>query len=166
MNARKLAELAMLTAVALIIFVVELQIPNPIPIPGVKLGLANVITVYAVYRYRAREVLLVVLCRIILGSIFGGNMMALLYSLAGGLLCLVGMLLFKRILSLNYIWICSVFGAVFHNIGQVAIACLIAGWGMVVYLPFLLLSGGLAGVFTGGCAQLVLHRISGREAGM
>lgn len=158
MKAKKLTELAMLTAVALIIFVVELQIPNPIPIPGVKLGLANIITVYAIYRYRAREVLLVVLCRTILGSIFGGNMMALFYSLAGGLLCLVGMLLFKRVLSHKHIWLCSVFGAVFHNIGQITVACLIAGIGMLVYLPFLLLSGCLAGAFTGGCAQIVIRR--------
>lgn len=166
MKAKKLTELAMLTAVALIIFVVELQIPNPIPIPGVKLGLANIITVYAIYRYRAREVLLVVLCRTILGSIFGGNMMALFYSLAGGLLCLVGMLLFKRVLSHKHIWLCSVFGAVFHNIGQITVACLIAGIGMLVYLPFLLLSGCLAGAFTGGCAQLVVQRISGQETEM
>lgn len=148
----------MLTAVALIIFVVELQIPNPVPIPGVKLGLANIITIYAIYRYRAQEVLGVVLCRTILGSIFGGNMMALFYSLAGGLLCLVGMLLFKRILSQKHIWLCSVFGAVFHNIGQITAACLIAGIGMLVYLPFLLLSGCLAGAFIGGCTQIVIRR--------
>ena len=112
MKAKRLTELAMLTAVALIIFVVELQIPNPIPIPGVKLGLANVITVFAIYRYKAREVLLIVLCRTILGSVFGGNMMALFYSLAGGILCFLGMLFFKRILSQKYIWLCSIFGAV------------------------------------------------------
>lgn len=163
MNTKKITELAMLTATALIVFVIELQIPNPIPIPGVKLGLANIITVYAVYQYRAREVLLVVLCRTILGSIFGGNMIALLYSLAGGLLCLVGMLFFKRIFSPNCIWLCSVFGAVFHNIGQISVACLIAGLGMLVYLPFLLLSGCLAGAFTGGCAQLVISRSKTRE---
>ena len=80
------------------------------------------------------------------------------YSLAGGLLCLAGMLFFKRILSQNCIWLCSVFGAVLHNIGQIAVACLIAGLGMLLYLPFLLLSGCLAGVFTGGCAQLVISR--------
>lgn len=163
MKAKRLTELAMLTAVALIIFVVELQIPNPIPIPGVKLGLANVITVFAIYRYKAREVLLIVLCRTILGSVFGGNMMALFYSLAGGILCFLGMLFFKRILSQKYIWLCSIFGAVFHNIGQITVACLIAGTGMLIYLPFLLLSGCLAGVFTGGCAQLVVQRISGQE---
>lgn len=163
MKTKRLTELALLTAVALIILVVELQIPNPIPIPGVKLGLANIITVYAIYRYRAREVLLVVFCRTILGSIFGGNMMALLYSLAGGLLCLVGMLLFKRVLSSNYIWLCSVFGALLHNIGQIAVACLIAGLGMLIYLPFLQVSGCLAGAFTGGCAQLVLYRLKNNK---
>lgn len=117
MNTKKLTELSLLTAVALIIFVVELQIPNPIPIPGAKLGLANIITVYAVYQYRAKEVFLIVIVRILLGAFFSGNMMALLYSLASGLLCLTGML---------------------------------------AYFPFLLVSGCLAGAFTGGCAQLVL----------
>lgn len=158
MKAKKLTELSMLTAVALIIFVIELQIPNLIPIPGVKLGLANIITVYAIYHYRGQEVLLIVLCRTILGSVFGGNMMALFYSLSGGLLCLAGMLFFKRILSPKYIWLCSVFGAVFHNIGQIVAACLIAGWGMLAYLPFLLLSGCVAGTFTGCCAQLITTR--------
>ena len=146
----------MLTAVALIIFVVELQIPNPIPIPGAKLGLVNIITVYAVYQYRAKEVFLIVIVRNLLGAFFSGNMMALLYSLASGLLCLTGMLFLKKVIPQKYIWLCSVFGAVFHNLGQTIVACLIAGWGMLAYFPFLLVSGCLAGAFTGGCAQLVL----------
>ncbi len=158
MKARKLTELALLTAVALVIFVVELQIPNPFPIPGVKLGLANIITVFAVYHYRAREVFLIVFVRIFLGSIFSGNMLVLLYSMAGGLLCLVGMLLLKRLIPEKYIWICSVLGAVLHNIGQIAAACLIAGWGMMLYFPFLLVSGCLAGAFTGVCTQLVVRK--------
>lgn len=151
--------MALLTAVALIIFVVELQIPNPIPIPGAKLGLANIITVFAIYHYRAREVVLIVFCRTVLGSIFGGNMMALFYSLAGGLLCLAGMWLLKRILSQKYIWLCSVFGAIFHNVGQIIVACIIAGMGMTIYLTFLLVTGCLAGAFTSGCAQLVIYRL-------
>lgn len=159
MKAKKLTELALLTALALIIFIVELRIPNPIPIPGVKLGLANVITVYALYHYRAKEVLLIVLVRIVLGSIFGGNMMAMLYSLAGGLLCLAGMLLLRRVISERYIWLCSVFGAVLHNIGQIIVAILITGTlAIIAYLPFLFVSGCVAGAFTGGCAQLVIKR--------
>ena len=160
MKTGKTVQLALLTALALIIFVVELQIPNPFPIPGVKLGLANIITVNAVYHYRAREVFLVVLIRILLGAVFSGNMAAMLYSLAGGMLCLVGMLPLKRLLSEKYLWVLSVLGAVFHNIGQIAAACLIAGWGVLAYLPFLLVSGCLAGAFTGVCAQLVVRRIA------
>ena len=166
MKAGKLAGLAMLTALALVIFVVELQIPNPFPIPGVKLGLANIITVYAVYHYRAQEVFLLVFMRILLGAFFSGNMMALMYSMAGGMLCLVGMLLLKRLLPEKYIWICSVLGAVFHNIGQIAVACLVAGWGMLLYLPFLLVSGCLAGAFTGACAQFVIRRARKRETAL
>ncbi len=151
MKTKKLTELALLTVVALIIFVVELQIPNPIPIPGAKLGLANIITVYAVYHYGAREVFLIIIVRVLLGSFFSGNMMALLFSLAGGLLCLVGMLVMKKAISKKYIWLCSLFGAVFHNIGQIVIACLIAGWGMqsnggvALWEQFYILDGDLVG---------------------
>lgn len=160
MRAKKLTELALLTTVALIIFVVELRIPNPIPIPGVKLGLANIITVYAVYHYRAKEVFLIVLVRILLGAVFSGNIMGLLYSFAGSLLCLTGMLLLCRLIPPKYIWTCSVFGAVLHNVGQIIVACLIAGWGLLVYFPFLLVSGCIAGAFTGMCAQVIIGRIN------
>ena len=159
MSVKKLTRLALLTGVALIIFVIEMQIPNPFPIPRIKLGLANIITVYAVYHYRAREVVLIVLARILLASIVGGNMMALLYSFAGSVLCLTGMLLLKRIIDEKHIWIGSVFGAVLHNIGQIAVAVLILGMSVIVYLPFLLVSGCLAGAFTGMCAQLVIKRL-------
>lgn len=159
MNVKKLTRLAMLTGIALIIFVVEMQIPNPFPIPGVKLGLANVITVYAIYHYHAREVIMIVLVRLLLASIFGGNMMAFLYSLAGSVICLAGMLLLKKVIDEKHIWIGSVFGAVLHNIGQILVAVLILGASVIVYLPFLLVSGCLAGAFTGVCAQLVIHRL-------
>lgn len=163
MKAKQLTQLAMLTGVALIIFIVELQIPNPFPIPGIKLGLANIITVYALYNYRAGEVMMIVFVRIFLAAVFGGNMMALLYSFAGSVLCLAGMLLLKRIIDEKHIWIASVFGAVLHNIGQMTVAVLILGFGVLAYLPFLLVSGCLAGAFTGGCAQIVIKRIKGCE---
>ena len=148
----------MLTGIALIIFVLELQIPNPFPIPGMKLGLANIITVYAVYRYHAREVMMIVFCRIFLASVFSGNMMALAYSFVGSILCLAGMLLLRRVIHEKYLWISSIFGAVLHNIGQVTVAALIMGMGVFVYLPFLLVSGCLAGGFTGVCTQLIVNR--------
>lgn len=164
MKAEKLAKLALLAALASIIFILELRLPNPIPVPGVKLGLANIVTVYAVYHYRAREVFMIVFVRILFGAFFGGNMIAFFYSLAGGILCLAGMLCLRRAIPEKYIWLCSVFGAVLHNIGQISVAILITGTPAVIaYLPFLLVSGCAAGAFTGGCAQLVMRR--GRDAG-
>lgn len=159
MKVKKLTELALLTAIALIIFAIELQIPNPFPIPGIKLGLANIITVYAIYRFRACEVMMIVFCRIFLAAVFSGNMMALAYSFTGSVVCLAGMLLLRKIIDKNHIWLASVFGAVLHNVGQITIAILIMGMGMLVYLPFLVVSGCLAGAFTGGCAQLVIGRV-------
>lgn len=157
---RRLTELSLLTAVALIIFVIELQIPNISPIAGVKLGLANIITVFGVYKYRAGEIALVLLARILLGSIFSSNPSAILYSLAGGMLCLLGMLLLKRIIPENHLWICSVLGAALHNIGQIFAAFLIMGMPSVfMYLPFLLVGGCVAGALTGLCAQILVKRL-------
>lgn len=160
MKAKRIAELSVLTAVSLIIFIVELQIPNPFPIPGIKLGLANIITVFAVYHYKAYEVAMIVTVRLLLGSAFSGNFMALIYSASGAFLCLIGMLLLKRIIDEKHIWIASVFGAVLHNTGQMIAAVIVTQTvEIVAYYPFLLVSGCLAGAFTGLCAQLIMPRI-------
>ena len=163
-DAKRLALLGILTAVALIIFIVELQIPNPFPIPGVKLGLANIVTVYAVYRYRPSEVAVMTGVRILLGSVFSGNIMALLYSACGSLLCLLGMLLLRRVIDEKHLWLASVFGAVLHNTGQMAAALLVTQTpSLLFYYPFLLVSGCLAGLFTGLCTQLILPRIKAMD---
>ena len=155
----KLTELAFLTTVALIIFVIELRIPNLIPLPGVKLGLANIITIFAIYHYKPGETAMIVFSRILMGSFFSGNVMAMLYSVAGASLCLGGMLVLKKIIPERYLWMCSVLGAVLHNVGQIIVACLIAGMGVIAYFPFLLVSGCIAGCFTGMCAQQVISRL-------
>ncbi len=160
MNIRRLTELALLSSVALIIFVIELRIPNPFPIPGVKLGLANIVTVYAVFRYRPSETAMIVTVRLLLGAMFSGNPSALLYSAAGAIACLCGMLLLRRSLPEKQIWLCSVIGAMFHNIGQITAAViLMQSCGVIAYLPILLVTGSLAGAFTGLCTQLLLYRI-------
>lgn len=159
MKTRKLTELALLATIALTIFLVELRIPNPIPIPGVKLGLANIVTVYAVYRYRPGEVLLLVMTRILLGAILGGNLMSLLYSMAGGLLCLTGMIPLHHIIPGRMLWTGSVLGAVLHNVGQITVAVWVTRMpGVIAYLPILLVTGCCAGAFTGLCAQFILKR--------
>ena len=159
MKAKKLAELSMLTAVALIIFIVELRLPDLTPVQGVKLGLANIITVYAVYKYKAKEVFLIVLSRVILGSLFSANFSVILYSLAGALTCLVGMLLVKKLIPANYMWLCSIIGAVLHNTGQTAMAVLLMRtFAAAANYPILIVTGCIAGLFTGLCAQFVLKR--------
>ena len=156
---KRLTELALLTAAALIIFVVELQIPYPFPIPGIKPGFANIITVYAVYHYRAHEVAMIAAVRILLGAVFTGNFMALIYSAAGTMLCLLGMIPLKKVLDERHIWMTSVLGAVLHNTGQMTAALLIMQTPqLLVYYPFLLVSGCIAGAFTGLCAQFVTIR--------
>ena len=164
MNTKMLTRLAMLTALALIIFIVELQFPDIIPIPGVKLGLANIITVYAVYKYKAGEVAMIVVTRVVLGSFFGGNISAMMYSMAGALMCLAGMLLIKKIVPVNYIWLSSILGAMLHNTGQMIVAVLVTKTFSVASLyPFLIVSGCIAGAFTGLCAQFIIKRNIGKE---
>ena len=160
MSVKRLARLAVLTAVSLIIFIIELQIPNPFPIPGIKLGLANIITVYAVYRYRAVETAMMVGVRITLGAVFCGNVTALLYSACGSALCLLGMLLLRHIIDERHLWMASVCGAVLHNTGQMAAALLVTQTpALLLYFPFLVAAGCLAGAFTGLCAQLIMPRL-------
>ena len=164
MRTKRLTELSLFTAAALIIFIVELQIPNPFPIPGIKLGLANIITVYAVYHYRPHEVALIVAVRLILGTVFSGNITALIYSAAGGFLCLLGMLLLKKLIDEKHLWMSSVLGAVLHNTGQMAAALIVMRTPqLLLYYPFLLVSGCLAGAFTGLCAQLITARLKNRR---
>lgn len=159
MSAKKLTELSLLTATALIIFIVELRIPNIVPIPGVKLGLANIITIYAVYHFKASETAMLVMVRIFLGSIFGGNVSALIYSFSGAVLCLLGMLLLRRIIPINYIWLCSIIGAILHNVGQISAAVFVTRTTAVLsYMPILVVSGCIAGLFTGLCAQIIVKR--------
>ncbi len=165
MSAEKIAKTGLLTALALIIYVIEAQIPPLVPIPGVKMGLANIITVYAVFRLSPKEALMILLARIFLGSVFAGSAMSFAFSLAGGLCCILVMLLLRRIFSLDQIWVCSVFGAMAHNFGQMAAALAVYRTaGLLIYLPALLLFGIIAGAFTGLAAQYVIKR-AGRDGG-
>ena len=164
MKAKKLTRMALLTAIALILFLVEAQLPPLAPIPGIKLGLANVITVYAMFVLSPGDTLLILLCRVFLGSVFSGQMMNLFYSLGGGLLCWLAMLVLRRVVSRRQIWVCSVIGAMCHNIGQILVAIWITRTpSLIVYLPVLLVSGILTGLFTGLVAQFVLQRLEGAQ---
>lgn len=160
MKTKKLTELSMLTAVALIIFIIELRIPNLSAVQGVKLGLANIITVYAVYHYKFSETAMIVFARVLLGSVFSGNFSAIIYSAFGALFCLLGMSLLRKAINENYLWLCSIAGAIFHNIGQITVAvCMTRTLTIISYLPIMIVSGCIAGFFTGMCAQFVTKRV-------
>lgn len=161
MKTKRITELSLLTAAALIVFIIEMRIPNLSPVQGVKLGLANIFTVYAVYRFSAKEVFLMVLARVFLGAVFSSNFSALIYSISGALLCLVGMLLLKRVIPENYLWLCSIFGAIFHNTGQViAAVAVMKTTAVIAYLPIFIITSCVAGLFTGLSAQFILKRIN------
>lgn len=157
---RRLTRAALLTAIALTIFMAEAQLPAPIPIPGVKLGLANIVTVYAMYVLGPGDTLMILLARIFLGAVFSGQMMTLIYSLGGGLLCYLSMLVLRRVLTRDFLWLCSPLAAVFHNLGQLlAAAGVMKSWAVLAYLPYLILAGVCAGLFTGLCAQFLIRRL-------
>ncbi len=159
---KRLSLMAMLTAVSLIIFVIEAQIPPIVPVPGVKLGLANIITLTAMVLLGRKEAGLILLCRIVLGSVFAGGVSGFLFSIAGGVLAYAVMCLLLRAFRDKLIWVLSVFGAIGHNIGQLAVALLITGTPQIAlyYGPALLASGIITGAFTGFGAMFVLKALA------
>mgnify|MGYP003299241946 CR=1 FL=1 len=156
---RKLTTMAMLTAVALIIFVVEAQIPALIPIPGIKLGLSNIITVFAVFMLGSWEAALILAARIFLGAVFAGNFSTIFYSAAGGALAILVTIGLKRLLKKNQLWVAGCLGAVAHSVGQMAAAIAISGTpALITWLPVMCAIGIVTGVFTGLCAQFMQNR--------
>ena len=159
-GARRITTLALLTAIALTIFMAEAQMAPVFAIPGIKLGLANIVTVYAVFVLGPGDALLILAARVFLGAVFSGQMSTLLYSAGGGALAWLVMVLLSKLLTKDQIWLCSPVAAVGHNIGQLAVAAGVLGtWAVMAYLPWLLLAGILTGLFTGVCAQLLIRRL-------
>ena len=157
MNIKKMVQLSMFTTIALTIFVVESYLPPLAPIPGIKLGITNTITLIVLALWGWKEGMLVLFLRILLGSILTGNVISCCFSLGGGILCFFVMSLLKNIVPQKMIWLLSVIGAVFHNIGQLLVACIVVGSSSVFwYFPILLTSGIVTGTFTGVAAQYVV----------
>ena len=157
---KKLVLTAILAAVALIVFVLEAQIPAPIPVPGVKLGLANVITLAAMALLGRKQAAAVLAVRLLLGSMFTGGFSAFLYSVAGGVLAYAVM---AALLGVIPLWAVSVLAAIAHNLGQLVVAVLMTGTpGLFWYGPALLLSAILTGAFTGVAAQFLVKALRGR----
>lgn len=159
MKTKKLAVLGLLSAIALTIFMVEAQIPPVIPVPGVKLGLANIVTVFTVFVLGPKEGAAVLFVRIFLGAVFAGNFGTIFYSAAGGGAAIAVTILLRRVLGKKQLWLAGVLGAVAHSLGQMAMAMVLLGTpSLIVYLPVMIVISILTGTFTGLCAQFLVNR--------
>ena len=160
----KLTKMAMLVALAMIFSYVESLIPINFGIPGMKLGVANLVTVTGLYFLELPEVFLVVVMRILLTGFLFGNGMSIIYSLAGGILSLLMMAVIKRINGFSVIGV-SIMGGVSHNIGQIIVASIVVeNLKLVYYLPALLIAGAVTGFIMGILSKKILPIVQ-KEAG-
>lgn len=158
---KKIAYLSMFLALALVCSYVETLIPFPIGIPGVKLGLTNIIVILVLYCIGEKEAILISILRIFLSGFMFGNAFAIIYSLAGGILSFIFMMLMKRTKKFSVITV-SVAGGISHNIGQMLLASiLIESYYIVSYLPVLLISGTITGFLIGVLGQEIIIRMKG-----
>lgn len=159
-HTKKITILALYSAIALTIFMVEAMLPPIAPIPGIKLGLANIITLIVISKYTSKDAFMVLVVRIIMSAIFSGQAVYLIYSVAGGLLCLLVMSLSTKLLNGNFIYITSILGAISHNTGQILAAFFVLGLsGIFMYMPYLIVSGVITGLFTGLVAHFAMRKL-------
>lgn len=158
----KLVYMSLLVAQALVLQIFENMIPMPFTTPGAKLGLANLVTVIALYTIdKKKDVLMIIILRLALSTMFGGNISSLMYSFVGAILSFLIMVIIKRVGGKHVSIIgvsCS--GAVFHNIGQLLVACyIVRNLGVMLYLPVLSFVGILTGFFVGLTANYALKHM-------
>ena len=159
MKTKRIAQLGLLTAIALTIFMIEAQIPPLVPTPGVKLGLSNIVTVFTVFTIGPGAGVAVLFCRIFLGAVFAGNFSTILYSAAGGGCAILVTIGLRKILKENQLWAAGCLGAIAHSVGQMIAAIAITRTaGLLVYLPVMIIISIFTGLFTGLCAQNLVKR--------
>ena len=159
MKTKKITLMALLTAIALTIFMVEARIPALVPIPGVKLGLSNIVTVFAVFALGPGEAGAILFCRIFLGSVFAGNFSSILYSASGGALAILVTIGLRKVLNKKQLWVAGSLGAVAHSVGQMTMAVIMTGTpSIVIYPPVMIAISIVTGLFTGLCAQFLVNR--------
>lgn len=159
MKTKRVAFLGMCIALSMILSFVESQIPPLMAVPGVKVGLPNIVMVFMLYKIGAKETAIVSILRVILVGILFGTPLSMIYSLVGAALSLIGMILLKKTNLFAPITV-SVAGGILHNIGQIATACLVMETAQIAYyLPVLFISGTVAGILIGLCAAMILKRL-------
>ena len=159
---KKIVTLALLTAVSLVLFTVEAQLPAIPMIPYVKIGIANIITLFILHRngFRFYDAIMVMTARVLIASLVTGNLFSLFFSFSGGMAALLVMLLFRRVFRNGLIWATSVSGAIAHISTQVLIAVLIyGGTGIFLYIPLLVFCSIISGLLTGFVTAIILKRV-------
>lgn len=155
----QLTTMAFVIAFAMILSFVESRIPAFVAIPGVKVGLANIAVIFTLYKLGVKEAITVSIIRVLLISMLFGSPVSLIYSISGATLSLATMILLKKLTPLTEVTI-SVTGGVMHNMGQIAAASFMLSTNVVIYyLPFLLVSGTIAGVVVGIASAILIKRI-------
>jgi len=158
-NTKKLAALAVTVALAMVLSFLESRIPAFVAIPGIKVGLANIAVIFTMYKFGERDAAIVSVIRVLLVSLLFGSVVSLWYSLAGAVLSFTVMTLLKRLTPLATVTV-SVIGGITHNIAQIGVACILLETNVIAYyLPFLLLSGTVAGIAVGVASTLLIKRI-------
>ena len=158
---KRITRLGLFTTIALAIYYAESLLPPLVPIPGIKLGLANIITLFLIKNASLKDAFLVLLVRILIATFLFGQAMSLLYSLAGGICSLLAMFLVHKFLQGHFTILTGIFGALFHNLGQLLVAMLlVSSVAPLAYLPFFVLSSLLTGAFTGLCAHFASAKLS------
>ena len=159
-DTRRLTALSLTVSFALILSFIESKIPAFVAIPGVKVGLANIAVIFALYKFGIKEAIAVSTLRVILVSTLFGTPVSFIYSITGAVLSLLTMSLLKKLTPLHEVTV-SVAGGVMHNIGQICAASIILGTNVVLYyLPFLLLSGVIAGIAVGVASGLIIEKVN------
>ena len=157
--AKTIAHIALLSSLALIFSYVEAIIPYNPAIPGIKLGIANVVTVIALYKFGWKDAACVSVLRIVLAGLLFNGVFGMLYSLAGATVSFIGMLILKKTKLFSVVGV-SMAGGVFHNLGQLLVAAaLIEDLRIFFYFPVLLFSGIISGIAIGVAATLILKSL-------
>ena len=158
MNTGKIAKTGMLLAISLVLSYLEMLLPVTIAVPGVKIGLANIITMFLLYRTDLKSTFMFVCVRVVLAGILFSGISGIIYSLAGGMACVLVMSVLKRF-SFFYVLGVSVAGAIAHNVGQIVVAVIVMeNIHIAYYLPFLCISGVISGLLVGYLAFVIMKR--------
>jgi heptaprenyl diphosphate synthase len=159
MKSKNVATYGLLVALAFILSYIENLIPVPIPVPGIKLGLANLVVITGLYSMGSKEAFVLSIIRIILVGFTFGSLSMMIFSLAGGLLSCLLMIIFKKSKLFSMVGV-SIIGGISHNVGQILVSIwVVNNVNIIYYLPVLMISGVITGALIGILGSMIVKRL-------